>query len=92
MITAYHATTIAGAKAILESGEFAKGTYFAYDPDVALSFASPILFVGQFEESGFSGEEDKYQFWLREARPLSDLTIDRHWSGNTDNSESVWKV
>ena len=82
MITAYHATTREGAKAILESGEFSAGTYFAFDPAVALTFASPVLFVAQFHEDGFSGEEDGFQFWIREARPLDELTENKHWNSS----------
>lgn len=80
MAEAYHATTIEGASAILASGVFKRGSYFAFDVNDALRFAGPVVFKGEFETARFKGEPDGWQFWLREDLPLASLCSSRHWS------------
>lgn len=83
-VVAYHATTIEGARGILESGVFRQGCYFAYDAETALRFAGPVLFVATFDEAGFrnldAGGGAPWQFWLRDDLPIGDVLISRHWS------------
>lgn len=80
-MNAYHATTFDNARAILESGIFKKGTYFAFNPVEALKWAGPIVFEAEFDEDGFKGEPCDWQFWIREDIPISDIC--RSWNWDT---------
>jgi len=87
-VKAYHATTLGGAKGIIESGVFNAGCYFAFDIVIALRFAGPIVFEVEFDEklfSGMSGDE-AWQFWLREDL-MVDRLVSRHWTDEHNMKE-----
>ena len=88
MTEAFHATTIEGAGQILASGVFKRGSYFAFKIEDALRFAGPVVFRGEFQEDGFKGESDGWQFHLREDMPITSLCNSAHWSEPATPQES----
>ncbi len=60
MIVAYHGTSEEKVASIQREG-FRVGTYFAYEIEEARFWGSCVL-AAQFEESGFRGENDGWQF------------------------------
>ena len=72
MVIAYHGTRPENVDSILREG-FPVGTYFAYNLEDAREFGGPCVFVAKFNEEGFQGIEDGWQFHLRE--PLAPEAI-----------------
>ena len=68
MIVAYHGTSEEKVASIQREG-FRVGTYFAYDIEDALYFGGSCVFAAQFDESGFRGISDGWQFHLRDTLP-----------------------
>jgi hypothetical protein len=66
---AYHGTaTIEARDSILKEG-FRKGTYFAYRIKDAQTFGGKYIFEVEFSIDGFQGDENDWQFHLRDPLP-----------------------
>lgn len=66
-LIAYHGTSPENVTSIQKEG-FRVGTYFAYRIEEARFWGSRVFTV-QFEESGFRGRSDGWQFHLRDPLP-----------------------
>lgn len=71
-IKAYHGTNPLNGQAILSSGFFLEGTWFAFEKRYAIKFGGPVVFTVEFDGAGFKGDHD-WQFHLRTPLPLKRL-------------------
>ena len=71
-VIAYHGTSLENVESILKEG-FRVKTYFAWSFQDALAFGGPCVFSARFNEAGFQGNDDGWQFHLRD--PLSSDAI-----------------
>ena len=70
MTKAYHGTSPENARAIMESGAFRVGTWFADEKADAIKFGGLVVFTVELDPKGFkNGNPDDWQFHLRD--PLS---------------------
>ncbi len=72
LIVAYHGTSRENVDSILKEG-FRVGTYFAYAIEDARYFGGECVFAAQFNEDGFRGDNDGWQFHLRDPLAPSEI-------------------